>query len=75
MVRDEDYKNDWNLLKTQNLHDLDSLSSYDSAYVLRQVLITSSSRKSSRDIGMLRNTREDLSILGDIIGESENRRN
>ena len=47
-------------------YDPDSPSSYDSAYVSHQALITSSSRKPSRDIGMLRNTREEMSIPGNV---------
>ena len=47
-------------------YDPDSLSSYDSACVSHQALITSSSRKPSRDIAMLRNTREDMSFPGNV---------
>ena len=47
-------------------NDPDSPSSCDSAYVSHQALITSSSRKPSRDIGMLRNTREEMSIPGNV---------
>ena len=47
-------------------YDPDLLSSYDSAYVPHQALITSSSRKLSRDIGMPRNTREDVSLPGNV---------
>ena len=47
-------------------YDPDSPSSYDSACVPHQALITSSSRKPSRDIGMLRNTREEMSIPGNV---------
>ena len=50
----------WRLKKI--LYDPDSPSSYDSTYVPHQALTTSSSRKSSREIGMLRNAREDVSI-------------
>ena len=46
--------------------DLDSSGSYDSTYVPHQALITSSSRMPSRESGMLRNTREDMSILGNV---------
>ena len=47
-------------------YDLDSPSSYDSAYVPHQALFTSSSRKPRREVGMLRSTREDMSILGNV---------
>ena len=47
-------------------YDLDLLSSYDSAFVPHQALITSSSRKPSREIGMLRNTREEMSVPGTV---------
>ena len=47
-------------------YDPDSPSSYGSAYVSHQALITSSSREPSRDIGMLRNTREEMSIPGNV---------
>ena len=47
-------------------YDPRSPSSYDSTYVSRQALMTSNSRKCSREVGMLRNTREDLSILGNV---------
>ena len=47
-------------------YDLDSSGSYDSTYVPRQALITSSSRKPSLEFGMLRNTREDMSILRNV---------
>ena len=54
----------WRLKKI--LYDPDSPSSYDSTYVPHQALTTSSSRKSSREIGMLRNAREDVSIPGNV---------
>ena len=47
-------------------YDPDLLSSYDSTYVPHQALITSSSRKPSREVGMLRNTRENMSITGNV---------
>ena len=47
-------------------YDLDSPSSSDSAHVSHQALITSSSRKPSREVGMPRNTREDMSIPGNV---------
>ena len=43
-----------------------SPSSYDRASVPHQTLITSSSRKPSREVGMLRHTREDMSITGNV---------
>ena len=54
--------------KTQKIfNNLGSPSSYDSTYVLHQALITSSSRKPSREVGMLRNTREkNTSVLGNV---------
>ena len=51
---------------SKTFYDLDSPSSYASACVPHQALITSSSRKPSRDIGMLRNTREDMNIPGNV---------
>ena len=47
-------------------YDPDSPSSYDSTHVPHQALITSSSRKPEREVGMQRNTRENLSIPGHI---------
>ena len=47
-------------------HDLDSPSGYDSTHVPHQALITSSSRKPSHEVGMLRNTRENMSIPGNV---------
>ena len=44
--------------------DPDSPSSFDSAHVPHQTLITPSSRKPSRESRMQRNTREDVSIPG-----------
>ena len=46
--------------------DLDSPSSFYSTYVPRQALITSSSRKPSREVGILRNTQESMSIPGHV---------
>ena len=46
--------------------DPDSPSSCDCTYVPREALITSSSRKPSRVVEMLRNTREDVSIPGNV---------
>ena len=47
-------------------YDLDSPSSYDSTHVPHQALITSSSRKPEREVGMQRNTRENMSIPGHV---------
>ena len=47
-------------------YDPDSPSSLDSTYVPHQALITSSSRKPGREVGILRNTREDMSIPGNV---------
>ena len=47
-------------------YDPDLPSSYDCTYVPHQALITSSSRMPSREVGMLRNTRENMSILGNV---------
>ena len=55
-------------------HDPDLLSSYDSTYVPHQDLVSSSSRKPSTEIGMLRNTRDDRSILGNIFDGQHARR-
>ena len=66
-IKYEDYKNHWNILKTQKiLYDPDSPTSYGSTYVPRRALITPSSRMSSREVGMLRNTREKMSITGNV---------
>ena len=46
--------------------DPDSPSSFDSAHVLHQALITSSSRKPSRESRMQRTTREDMRIPGNV---------
>ena len=46
--------------------DPDLLSSFGSAYVLHQALVTSSSRKPSHEVGMLRNTLENMSIPGNV---------
>ena len=48
------------------IHDPDSPSSYDSTYVPHQALTTSSSRKPSREVGMLRNTLENMSFPGNV---------
>ena len=69
-------------------HDPNSPSSYDSTNVLHQALIIMSSRKLSCEVGMLPNTREDMSIPGNVFdgqharrdpdewhNDSENRRN
>ena len=55
-------------------NDPDLPSSYDSTYVPRQALITSSSRKPSREIGMLRNTRENMIIPGNVFDCQHTRR-
>ena len=47
-------------------NDLDSPSRYDSTYVPHQAPLTSSSRKPSREVGMLRNTRDNMSIPGTV---------
>ena len=47
-------------------HDLDSPSSFGSAHVSHQALITPSSRKPSRESRMQRNTREDMSTPGSV---------
>ena len=47
-------------------YDPDSPSSHDSTYVPHQALTSSSSRKPSREVGMLRNTRENVSIPGNV---------
>ena len=47
-------------------YDPDSPSSFGSAYVPHQALVTSSSRKPSRESRMQRNTREDMSIPGNV---------
>ena len=66
-IKYEDYKNYGSLLKIRKSSMIrDSPSSCDSAYVPHQLLITSSSRKPSCDIGMLRNTQEDMSIPGNV---------
>ena len=54
--------------------DPNSSSSYDSANVPHQALITSSSRKLSFEVGMLRNTREHMSISGNVFGCQRARR-
>ena len=46
--------------------DLDSPSSFGSAHVAHQALIPSSSKWPSREVGMPRNTREDMSIPGSV---------
>ena len=58
MISDEEYKNDWNILKTQNLLRAWFTQQLWPTYVPHQVLITSSSRKLGRQVGMLRNTWE-----------------
>ena len=55
-------------------YDPDSPSSYDSTYVPHQALITSSSRKPCREVGMLRNTRENMSIPGKVFDSQHVRR-
>ena len=54
--------------------DPDLLSSSDCTYVPHQTLITSSSRKPSSDIGMLRNTGENMSIPGNVFDRQHARR-
>ena len=51
---------------TKIFQDPDPPSSFGSAHVPHQALIASSSRKLSREVGMLRNTREDMSIPGNV---------
>ena len=48
-------------------YDPHSPSSYDSAHVPHQALIDSISRKPGREAGMPRNTRENMSILGNVL--------
>ena len=47
-------------------YDPNSTSSYERTYVPHQALITSSSRMPSREVEMLRNTRENMSINGNV---------
>ena len=47
-------------------YDPDLLSSYDCTYVPHQAPITLSSRQPSREVGMPRNTRENMSIPGNV---------
>ena len=56
-------------------YDLDSSSSFGIAYVSHQALITSSSRKPSREVGMPRNTRESMSFPGNVFDRQHARRN
>ena len=51
---------------TKIFQDPDSPSSFGSAHVSHQVLITSNSRKPSREFRMQRNTREDMSFPGNV---------
>ena len=61
------YKNEWNLLKIRKIFQApDSPSSFGSAHVSHQAIVTSSSRKPSRESRMHRNTREDTSIPGSV---------
>ena len=53
--------------------DLDSPSSFGSAHVSQQPLITSSSRKPSREPEMPRNTRENMSVPGNVFGRRHSR--
>ena len=46
--------------------DPDLPSSFGSAHVSHQALVPSSSKKASREIGMQRNTREDMSFPGSV---------
>ena len=55
-------------------YDPDLPSSQDCTYVPHQALTTSSSRNPSREVGMLRNTREDMSILGNVFDRQHARR-
>ena len=55
-------------------YDPDSPSSYNSAHVPHQALITSSSRKPSREVGVPRNTRENVSIPGNVFDRQHARR-
>ena len=64
VISDENYKNDWNLWKTPHLLRPWLTEHLWRTYVPHQALITSSSRKPSRDVGMPRNTRENMSITG-----------
>ena len=54
--------------------DPDSPSSFGSVHVSHQALITSSSRKPSREVGMPRNTREIMSIPGNVFDRQHARR-
>ena len=62
----EDYKNYWYFWRFENLPWSGLTEQLWRTCVPHQALITSSSRKPSRDIGMLRNTREDMSITGNV---------
>ena len=74
-IKYEDYKNDWYIMKTQkNFYDPDSPSSFDSIHVPHQALVTSSSRKLSREVGMLRHARDDTSIPGNVFDCQQARR-
>ena len=63
------------MLKTQKIFcDPDSPSSYDSTYVPHQALVTSSSKEPIREVGMLRNTREYMGIIGHVFDRRHPRR-
>ena len=70
----EDYKNYWYFWRFENLPWSGLTEQLWRTCVPHQALITSSSRKPSRDIGMLRNTREDMSIPGNVFGCQHARR-
>ena len=67
MIKFESYKNDESFFEDSKIfQDPDSPSSFGSAHASHQALITSSSRKPSRESRMQRNTREDMSIPGNV---------
>ena len=57
----------WEFIEDSKIfQDTDSPRSFDSAHVPHQALITSSSRKPSRESRMQRKTQEDMSSLGNV---------
>ena len=60
-IKYEAYKNDWNLLKTEKSG---MILTHWAVTTVPTFLITSSSRKPKREVGMPRNTRENMSIPG-----------
>ena len=60
-IKYEAYKNDWNLLKTEKSG---MILTHRAVTTVPTFLITSSSRKPSREVGMPRNTRENMSVPG-----------